>query len=196
MPPAPKFTKGEIVEAALNIVRKGGIEAVTAKALGIELGSSARPVFTTFQNMEEVWSETLKAARVLYNQYAAQGFTEGRRFFGIGMQIFRFAKTEPHLFTLLFMRGGVSTDVSNILTLTYDNYDEILSYIAKKHILSREDSAKIFETMYIYTYGIACLHVTGMLQFTEEEVGERIRALFLDVLVGVKGELTDADLAC
>jgi AcrR family transcriptional regulator len=194
MPPLPKFTKNEIAQAGLNIIRKKGPEALTAKELGKELGSSARPIFTTFLNMEEVWDETIKAARTLYNQYVAKGFQEGRRFFGIGMQLFHFAKEESRLFSLLFMRSGISAEISDIVAVSYDNYEEILSYVAEKHRLSREASAGIFQTMFIFTYGIACLHVTGALQFTEDEVAERIRTLFLDVLRGVKGKLTDADL--
>ena len=52
MPPKAKFTKTEIIEAALNIVRTDGYEALTSRALGIYLGSSARPIFTVFKNME------------------------------------------------------------------------------------------------------------------------------------------------
>ena len=40
MPPKAKFTKAEIIEAALNIVRADGYEALTSRALGTYLGSS------------------------------------------------------------------------------------------------------------------------------------------------------------
>ena len=58
MPPKAKFTKAEIIEAALNIVRADGYEALTSRALGTYLGSSARPIFTVFKNMEEVQQDT------------------------------------------------------------------------------------------------------------------------------------------
>ena len=54
MPPKAKFTQEEIIEAALNIVRTNGYEALTSRALGTYLSSSARPIFTVFKNMEEV----------------------------------------------------------------------------------------------------------------------------------------------
>ncbi|MDE6926680.1 MAG: hypothetical protein K2P59_15760, partial [Acetatifactor sp.] len=69
MPPKAKFSRDEIVEAALTIVREDGIQALTARSLGDRLGSSARPVFTVFQNMEEVQGAVLKAAKVLYKGY-------------------------------------------------------------------------------------------------------------------------------
>lgn len=62
MPPKAKFTKAEIIEAALNIVRADGYEALTSRALGTYLGSSARPIFTVFKNMEEVQQDMIKSA--------------------------------------------------------------------------------------------------------------------------------------
>ena len=49
MPPKAKFTREEIVAAALEITREKGIEAVTAREIGKTLNSSARPIFTVFQ---------------------------------------------------------------------------------------------------------------------------------------------------
>ena len=40
MPPKPRFTREEIVAAALDIVSRKGIEALTARELGEALGSS------------------------------------------------------------------------------------------------------------------------------------------------------------
>ena len=54
MPPKAKFSREEIIDAAINIVREDGFDALTSRALGKKLGSSARPIFTVFQNMEEV----------------------------------------------------------------------------------------------------------------------------------------------
>ena len=62
MPPKPKFTKEEIVTAALELVSEKGIEALTARELGVRLGSSARPIFTVFNSMEEVQEEVRAAA--------------------------------------------------------------------------------------------------------------------------------------
>lgn len=62
MPPKPKFTKEEVVEAALRLISEKGTDALTARELGERLGSSARPIFTTFRNMEELMGEVRKAA--------------------------------------------------------------------------------------------------------------------------------------
>lgn len=67
------FTREEIIAAALNLTRKGGISALTARALGVELGSSSRPIFGLFKNMEEVQQEVFRAADALYQSYLKEG---------------------------------------------------------------------------------------------------------------------------
>ena len=69
MPPKAKFTKEEIMEAALRIVKTDGFDALTSRELGARLGSSARPIFTVFKSMEEVQQGVMKSARALYKEY-------------------------------------------------------------------------------------------------------------------------------
>ena len=69
MPPKPKFERREIVEAALDLVSRRGPEALTARNLGERLGSSARPIFTVFQGMDELRQEVRTAAMARFEAY-------------------------------------------------------------------------------------------------------------------------------
>ena len=60
MPPKAKFSKEQITEAGLQIVREKGADSLTARALGEKLGSSSCPIFTVFKNMEEVQQSVIK----------------------------------------------------------------------------------------------------------------------------------------
>ena len=62
MPPKPKFTREKVVEVALTLVGERGMAALTARELGERLGSSARPIFTVFRNMEELTEAVREAA--------------------------------------------------------------------------------------------------------------------------------------
>lgn len=106
MPPKAKFTREEIIQAALHIVRCSGAQALSARTLSAELGSSASPIFTVFQNMEEVQQEVLKAAKAVYQSHVREDMEKGvyPPYKGIGMTYIRFAKEERELFRLLFMR--------------------------------------------------------------------------------------------
>ena len=70
MPPKPKFTREEIVAAALELVSEKGMSALTSRDLGARLGSSARPIFTVFNSMEEVQEAVRDAAMKRFESYA------------------------------------------------------------------------------------------------------------------------------
>lgn len=104
MPPKVKFTREQIITAALNVTRKNGIVGLTARGLAAELGSSAKPIFGLFQNMEEVQKEVIAAANTLYQSYISRGMTEGKYppYKASGIAYIQFAKEEKELFKLLF----------------------------------------------------------------------------------------------
>lgn len=74
MAPRNKFTRDEMIEAAVSVVREKGIDALTAKALAGELGVSTQPVFTCFHTIEEAKSEVRAAAERVYDRYVQEGF--------------------------------------------------------------------------------------------------------------------------
>lgn len=53
MPPKAKFTREEIIQAAIQIVREKGPEAVTSRELAKRLGSSACP----FLQYSKIWKK-------------------------------------------------------------------------------------------------------------------------------------------
>lgn len=108
MPPKAKFTRDIIIQAGLSIVRENGIEALTARALGAKLGSSARPIFTVFQSMDEVQAEVKESAKSIYDEYVRKGLEQELAFKGVGTQYIVFAMQEPKLFQLLLCQSKSS----------------------------------------------------------------------------------------
>ena len=73
MPPKPKFTRREIIQTAIDITRKEGFDSISDRVLGKKLGSSSKPIFSVFENMEEVQTSVVAAAKEIYNQYIQNG---------------------------------------------------------------------------------------------------------------------------
>ena len=187
MPPKAKFTKEEIVAAALEIVREKGMEALTARALGTQLGSSSCPVFTVFQNMEEVQDEVIMAAKRLYKEYVDRGLADEPAFKGVGSQYILFAKEEPKLFQLLFMAEQESIpDIANVLPLIDESYDKILSSIDKGYGIKGSSAEGLYRHLWIYTHGIAALCATKMCRFAEGEIDRMMTEVFVGLLKDIR----------
>ncbi len=182
MPPKAKYSKEQIVAAAFEIVRRDGPEALTARSLGTKLGSSARPIFTVFQNMEEVQSEVKKAAKALYTEYVERGLAEEKSFRGVGKQYILFAIREPKLFQLLFMsEQKEGTMLYTVLPLIDDNYTKILESIKKDYGITGDQAERLYRHLWIYSHGIATLCATGTCRFTGEEIAQMITEIFISL---------------
>ncbi len=187
MPPKAKFTREEIVEAALNIVKTAGFEALTSRALGTQLGSSARPIFTVFPNMSEVQQAVVESAKKLYKEYVDKGLTWEHPFKGVGTQYILFSIDEPKLFQLLFMTEQPRIpDLSGVLPLIEESYEEILLSIQNDYGISEPLAEKLYHHLWIYTHGIATLCATKMCRFTGDEISSMITEVFTSILKNIK----------
>lgn len=188
MPPKCKFTRSEIIQAALDIARTEGISFITARALGTKLGSSSKPIFSIFDNMEEVQIEVKKAAKALYAEYVKRGLEDKPAFKGVGMQYILFAIKDPKLFQLLFMsEQQQKPTVANVLPVIDENYPEILLSVQNSYDLQKNDAEKLYRHLWIYTHGIAVLCATNMCIFTPEEMSKMLTEACISVLNEIKG---------
>ncbi len=187
MPPKAKFTKEEIIEAALEIVRNEGFTALTARVLGARLGSSARPIFTVFQGMDEIRQAVVDKAKALYREYIKRGLSDTPAFKGVGTQYILFSIHEPKLFQLLFMKEHDDVpELSAVLPIIDENYEAILSSVRDGYNLSHETAEKLYRHLWIYTHGIAALCATKMCRFTGEEISVMMTEVFISLLNRLK----------
>jgi len=187
MPPKPKFTREEVITAALELVSEKGMSALTSRDLGARLGSSARPIFTVFDTMEEVQEEVKKAAIKRFEQYAKKAEHYKPIFKQVGMQMILFAKEEPRLYQLGFMSGNYDVQsFDEIFERLGDVAYQCVDVIQKDYELSVEDARKLFEHVWIHTFGIGALCATGMCNFPEEQIIEMIGYDFLAMLMLIK----------
>lgn len=192
MPPKPKFTKDEIVQAALEVVSQKGVEALTAKELGDALGNSARPIFTVFRSMKEVQDEVRAAAMRRFERFAAQTLPDMPLFKQVGMQMVLFGAKEPKLYQLLFMQENHNAasfdDVFGALGPTAET---CIQSLRNAHGLTEAESRLLFETVWIYTFGIGALCATGTCRFSEQRLGEMLSTEFQAMLLFVKPDAAD-----
>lgn len=163
MPPKFKFTKEEIINAALDLTRENGISSVTARRLGEKLGSSAKPIFSLFKNMEEVQGEVLKKADNLYHSYLREDMDKGKfpPYKASGMAYIRFAMEEKELFKLLFMRDRSHEKISE----QNEEIKPLIELIMKNTGISEEKAYLFHLEMWIYVHGIATMMATSYLEW-------------------------------
>ncbi len=187
MPPKPKFTKEEIINAALEIVSEKGTEGLTARELGARLGSSARPIFTVFNGMEELQNEVRVAAMSYFENMPIDALGDMPVFKQVGMKMVLFGKTEPKLYRLLFMSENEKAmsfeDIFDKLGVTAVRCVET---IKSEYGLDTEQAKTLFEHTWIHTFGIGALCATGTCDFSTEEISEMLTVDFTAMMTLLK----------
>ena len=187
MPPKPKFTRAEVVRAALDIVAEKGMEALTSRELGTALGSSARPIFTVFSSMEELCGEVRKAALREFENFTVITDENMPPFKQFGVKMTKFATVQPKLFRLLHMCEMDETgSFEMIFNNLGDTAEKCIRTLHEDYGFSFEDSKLIFKHCWIYTYGISVLIATKMCSFSEEQISEMLTFEFQSIIARAK----------
>lgn len=169
MPPKIKIKEDAILDVALEITKKSGIEGLNAREIARELGCSIQPVFRTFQNMENLKIALYKKVEAYFNIYMLGGMNHRIPFLGMGLAYIRFAKEEKNLFKLLFMSDSIHVDSPMDMISGEDNL-EVIELIAGMTQLNNENSKKLYVGIWLLTHGIASLVATNQCHFSYEEV--------------------------
>jgi AcrR family transcriptional regulator len=147
-PRSLQFTKEEVGNAALELVREQGWEALSARSLASRLGVSVAPVYGAFASMEELQAFVLaKAIRILDDTISSAG--SGRTFLDMGIGLALFARDEPELNLALLGngKGGFLDRYKAELRSRLDG-ETFLSQFGKSAV------DRMFERLWIFTLGL------------------------------------------
>lgn len=160
MPPKVKITKESIIQTALSLVRSEGADAINARAIASALGCSTQPIFSNFSSMEELFSQTVRAAYEVYGRFISAEVESGKypEYKAFGMAYLRFASEEKELFKLLFMRNRRGEG----FTATPD-FDASVEVIMKANGIPRERAELMHLEMWTCVHGIGTMLATSFL---------------------------------
>jgi hypothetical protein len=92
-----QFSIDDIIETAFLIVRKKGINHLTARSIAKALGSSTMPIYSSVTSMREVEEAVVKRSWSVLLQYQLVS-RSGDIYTDMGLGYVLFAKEEKHLF--------------------------------------------------------------------------------------------------
>lgn len=180
MPRQPRFSKEDIVAAGLRIVRTDGYDAVSARALGKELGTSSSPMFTMFKDMNEVMDAIWAAAEQSFIDHM-EGVTEFfPAFKEFGMRLVSYAKNESNLFQMMFLGKRARPEIAEKIAR------ECLTHAGQGYGLTEDQADFLFRQMWPVACGIAALCVKHPEDFPEEIVSRTLSYHFSGIITIMK----------
>jgi AcrR family transcriptional regulator len=155
MPAKKQIIKEMILSAALELLRKGGIEAVNVKALARKLNCSTQPVYLSFPGMNELRSE-LTTRAVGFFVRGLNG-TDASKADLFGMSYIHFAMDEKEVFRYLFMRSNALSEIREALAPVMEK--SISRLMAQYHI-SHAEADYLHDQLWMQAHGIASMVAT------------------------------------
>jgi AcrR family transcriptional regulator len=182
MPPKQKFTKEDIVEAAFNVVREEGWEALSQRSIAKKLKASIGPIYSYLKSMNNLEEAVIEKAYELLLQYilTPRG-DEGLTYPSFGYVLF--AKNEKNLFKCFFNEKHTEIHKKYAQRL-WHNIREAMKNDPRYSRLTDRQKEGLHQNIVIFSYGLAILiNISFYDEFSDEEIGRLIadaRRMFLD----------------
>lgn len=186
MPPKQRITKEAVLNAAFEILRESGIDAVNSRAVAARLSCSTQPIFSQFSSIDDLKQALFSKAKEKYNFYIQDALKKELPFKESGKAYISFAKSEPNLFKLLFMTKNFDNVSSP--TEVDENHFRILEVICKNTGVNKEKASRLYFDMWIVVHGIASMTVADTITFSDEMINGVLSDLYLGALKVLEGE--------
>lgn len=190
MPPRSKVTREAIVNAAMEIAREAGAEAINARTVAKKLCCSTQPVMYHFATMADLKRSVYAQADRFHTDYLMRSAGDTDPLLEIGLNYIRFAIQEPHLFRFLFQSGYAKE--SNLLEmLDSEELVPVLSAMQEGLGTDREKTRQVFLIVALFAHGYASIIANNGLEYDETLVAAHLERAFNGAVIAAMQEEND-----
>lgn len=180
MPPKTAITKQAIIQAAFELVRKDGIDAVTARNVALQLHCSTQPIYSVYGNMEELKDDAFgEALRYVFACMQSYHDPSNAAAMNLVIGCLLFARDEKQLFRAIYMsdysKHYYSRNRDGMSEQMYAAFLDVDSELAKR---PDENLRKMFLKLNAYWLGIGTMINTGILELNIEEAVSMLEEMF------------------
>lgn len=194
MPPKARFTREKIEEAAYQLAKKRGIDAVVAREVAKAMDMTVTPIFTYFSGMEELKLTVRDRVRREFTEYLACSLDYTPAFLEFCMRWIRYAAEYPNFYRLLMHSGGGVYQIDDLLALLPEIVGPIQEEISRIFVISPEETQTLLRHIMIYAHGLAGFYLCGGSPMPEEDIPVAMSEVCLALAAGIKVQNGSADM--
>ena len=173
MPPKTRINEDLIINAAIEVARQRGFEAINARTVSELLHCSTQPVIYHFSTIDNLKKATYRQIDKLHSEYLMNTPPGQNPVLEIGMNYIRFAVEEPQLFRFLFQSGYA--EENNLLEMVdSEELVPVLAAMRKGAGLSMQKTRDVFITIALFAHGYASIIANNHLEFDEKLIAEHL----------------------
>lgn len=166
--PKQEITKEIVLDAALDMTRKGGHECVNARSVAEFMGRSVQPIYSYFQNMDELKGALYKRAAEFYDEFIRAN-SDMLDLCSMAKANVLFAKREKNLFRLLYLskldRFNGFGDILSVM-----GHKPAVNAVSQREGIATSAAEKVYVMLIVFTHGIAAMAATGAAELQDDEI--------------------------
>lgn len=177
-----KITKDMIVDAALEIFRAEGFDAVTSRRVAFKLGCSTQPIYFEYKNMDELKNDIVKKVVGQLNEIFSSVSNEGKEdpdefvYRSFGLSFLKFVQADPFVFRQIYIVDGkIGRQVDNL------RMPIILDILENKYGYKKETALAIHKMASCFLMGMAVFVSSGYKKISEDEMQKNLGILFASI---------------
>jgi len=165
MPPKVLFSRQDIIDSSLKIIKEKGFKQLSAREVARELTSSTRPVYEHFQSMDELKKAVLQKTVDLLYDYVTRQYTRNA-FLNTGVGYVLYARDHREFFKMIFLEDN---DASGIIEEMLKKLDKEIVKVPELKKLSPGERKDLLRNGWIYTHGFAVMVFSGYIKNNQDK---------------------------
>ncbi len=185
------YSRTEILDSALKLLREKGKTALTARNIAHKTGCSTHPIYSEFVSLKGLKKALYHHA---YDFFITNITTKNspENFLDIGVNYVQFSKLEKNIFSFLFFNKDFSMDINRLEIID----EKIINIIKKdKYVQSNavKDYDQVFFNLWIFAHGLAALIWESSTDYNEHEIRRILKTTGKTIIQGLMNEIPVAD---
>lgn len=173
-----RITKNMIVDAALEIFRAEGFEAVTSRRIALRLGCSTQPIYFEYKNMDELKDDIVKKIieqlDLLFSSVV--GNSDEFVYRSYGLAFLKFVQTDPFVFRQIYIVDGkIGRQVDDLWM------PKGIDILENKYGYKKETAIAINKMASCFLIGMAVFISSGYEKASKEESLRSLELLFASI---------------
>lgn len=178
--------KEKLLETAINMVEKEGIESINARSLAKEAGISTKPIYRLYTGLDELKSDVNDIIKKEYDEFIMKRVDNKNALITVCVAYVEFASMHKNYFRSMFLSNNLKwKSVDDVLNEKW-NQSTIINLV-NKHGLSFDEAKSLFMNVWLYANGLATLIASNELVINNKEVLIRIVKIYKELSKNLKG---------
>lgn len=171
--PRQKITEEMVVQAAFDIAREHGEEQVLVKNIAQRLGCSVQPIYSYCASMDGLRQKLVERTGQFLAAYLAQRADPQNPFQGVGLAHLSFAREEPRLFKLYFLRKRTGVHSMDDL-YARECSPQVAAQLSASMGISLARAKQLHVSMMLLNVGICTILATAECDIPQHELEQQL----------------------